>query len=81
MGSSEESGLDEASLKQWSEAELIALAEHMQQELDVRDRYLALIVLPSHALKGSIVPSDVMSDASFDIFARRTLAIAGAEHA
>ena len=37
-GSSVENGLDEASLKQWSEADLIALAEHMQQELDVRDR-------------------------------------------
>lgn len=24
--------------KQWTEAELISLAEHMQQELDVRDR-------------------------------------------
>ena len=38
MGSSEGSSMDEAGLKQWSEAELIALAEHMQQELDVRDR-------------------------------------------
>ena len=37
-GSSVDSGVDEASLKQWSEADLIALAEHMQQELDVRDR-------------------------------------------
>ena len=37
-GSSVDHGFDEASLKQWSEADLIALAEHMQQELDVRDR-------------------------------------------
>lgn len=28
-----------ASPKQWTEAELIDLAEHMQQEVDVRDRW------------------------------------------
>lgn len=32
-------GVDDASeYKQWSEAELISLAEHLQQEIDVRDR-------------------------------------------
>jgi len=40
MSSASTAGVDDTSeYKQWSEAELISLAEHLQQEIDVRDRY------------------------------------------
>ncbi len=38
IGPASEHSFDTPELKQWTEAELISLAEHMQQELDVRDR-------------------------------------------
>ena len=49
-------GVDDTSeYKQWSEAELISLAEHLQQEIDVRDRYAIVAGSSSQVHAGWLV--------------------------